>query len=76
MSEDDNFVMQARREKLAALEAAGIAPFAYGFNPTHDASSALRALPEGVEQGADILEDSVAIEVFAPVRDDYLSGRG
>jgi lysyl-tRNA synthetase class 2 len=43
--------MQARREKLAALEAAGIAPFAYGFDPTHDASSALRALPDGVDQG-------------------------
>ena len=31
---DINFVMKARREKLAALEAAGIAPFAYGFDPT------------------------------------------
>ena len=49
---DVNFVMKARREKLAALETAGIAPFAYGFDPTHDASSALRLLPEGVEQGA------------------------
>ena len=48
---DLNFVMKARREKLASLEAAGIAPFAYGFDPTHDTSSALRALPEGVEQG-------------------------
>jgi lysyl-tRNA synthetase class 2 len=48
---DLNFVMKARLEKLAALEAAGIAPFAYGFDPTHDTSSALRALPEGVEQG-------------------------
>ena len=48
---DLNFVMKARREKLAELEAAGIAPFAYGFDPTHDASSALRALPEGTEQG-------------------------
>jgi hypothetical protein len=25
-----------------------------------------------VEHGADILEDSVAIEVFSPVRDDYV----
>ena len=48
---DLNFVMKARREKLAALEAAGIAPFAYGFDPTHDTSAALRALPEGAEQG-------------------------
>jgi len=26
----------------------------------------------GVEHGADVLEDSVAIEVFSPVREDYL----
>lgn len=32
-------------------------------------------IPGGVEHGADILEDSVAIEVFSPVRDDYLPGR-
>ena len=28
-----------------------------------------------VEHGADILEDSVAIGVFSPVREDYLPGR-
>ena len=48
---DVNFVMKARREKLAALHAAGIAPFAYGFEPTHTTSAALRGLPEGAEQG-------------------------
>jgi quercetin dioxygenase-like cupin family protein len=32
-------------------------------------------IPGGVEHGAGILEDSVAIEVFSPVRDDYLPGR-
>ena len=32
-------------------------------------------IPGGVEHGADILEDSAAIEVFSPVRDDYLPGR-
>ena len=51
---DVNFVMKARREKLAALDAAGIAPFAYAFDPTHDAAAALRALPEGVEQGVTV----------------------
>jgi quercetin dioxygenase-like cupin family protein len=30
-------------------------------------------VPSGVEHGAEILEDSVAIEVFSPVREDYLS---
>jgi quercetin dioxygenase-like cupin family protein len=29
-------------------------------------------IPGRVEHRADILEDSVAIEVFSPVRDDYL----
>jgi quercetin dioxygenase-like cupin family protein len=29
-------------------------------------------IPSGVEHGAQILEDSVAIEVFSPVREDYL----
>jgi quercetin dioxygenase-like cupin family protein len=29
-------------------------------------------IPSAVEHGADILEDSVAIEVFSPVRKDYL----
>ncbi|MCX6923386.1 MAG: cupin domain-containing protein [Verrucomicrobia bacterium] len=29
-------------------------------------------IPGGVEHGAAILEDSVAIEVFSPVRDSYL----
>ncbi len=32
-------------------------------------------IPGGMEHGADILEDSVAVEVFAPVREDYLPGR-
>ncbi len=29
-------------------------------------------VPENVQHRADILEDSVAIEVFSPVREDYL----
>ncbi len=30
------------------------------------------SIPGGIEHAADILEDSIAIEVFCPVRDDYL----
>jgi len=35
-------------------------------------------IPGGVEHGADVLEDAVAVEVFSPLREDYLppSGRG
>ncbi|MCX5757089.1 MAG: cupin domain-containing protein, partial [Candidatus Hydrogenedentes bacterium] len=29
-------------------------------------------IPGGVEHGAEIFEDAVAIEIFSPVREDYL----
>lgn len=29
-------------------------------------------VPEGVEHGARVIEDCIAIEVFSPVREDYL----
>jgi quercetin dioxygenase-like cupin family protein len=34
------------------------------------------SIPGGVAHGAEVLEDAVAIEVFSPVREDYLPGRG
>lgn len=45
MSDDLNFVQRARREKLDALIARGVAPYAYRFDRTHDAASAVAALP-------------------------------
>jgi lysyl-tRNA synthetase, class II len=44
VTDDANFVLRARREKLAALEQQGISPFAYGFDRTHDAAGAVAAL--------------------------------
>ena len=38
MTEEINFVLQARREKLEALEAAGVTPYAYSFDRRHSAS--------------------------------------
>jgi lysyl-tRNA synthetase class 2 len=38
MSDELNYVLQARRDKIAALEALGIAPFAYGFERSHQAA--------------------------------------
>jgi quercetin dioxygenase-like cupin family protein len=32
-------------------------------------------IPMGVTHGADVIEDSVAVEVFSPVRQDYLPDR-
>ena len=49
MSEDLNFVMRARREKLDALAALGVAPFAYGFARTHSATEALAAAGDAEE---------------------------
>jgi lysyl-tRNA synthetase class 2 len=50
-SDELNFVQRARREKLDALVARGVAPFAYRFARTHTAAEAVAALPEGVEAG-------------------------
>ncbi|HEU5182967.1 MAG TPA: lysine--tRNA ligase [Gemmatimonadaceae bacterium] len=49
MSDELNFVMRARREKLEALAALGVAPFAYRFERTHEANEALAALGDGDE---------------------------
>ena len=49
MSDEANFLLKARREKLAAFEAQGIAPFAYHFDRTHDAHTAVTALGDDEE---------------------------
>ena len=54
MSDDLNFVLKARREKLDALRAAGVAPFAYSYPRDHTAAEALEAMPtqsSGEEEG-------------------------
>ncbi len=43
MSDELNFVMAARREKLAAARAAGMEPFAYSYARTHTAREAIAA---------------------------------
>ncbi len=49
MSDDLNFLMQARRDKLNRLRAAGIEPFAYAFDRTHTARDAIALLGDGDE---------------------------
>ncbi len=51
MSEELNFVLKARREKLAQLYELGVQPFAYSFDRTHDTAAALRLLPEHEPEG-------------------------
>jgi lysyl-tRNA synthetase class 2 len=49
VSDDLNFVMAARREKLEHLVRQGIAPFGYGFERTHSAADAVAALSDDAE---------------------------
>jgi lysyl-tRNA synthetase class 2 len=51
MTDELNFVQKARREKLDALVAAGVPPFAYGFDRTHETAAAVAALPDGADAG-------------------------
>jgi lysyl-tRNA synthetase class 2 len=46
MTDDLNFVLRARREKLEAIRAAGVEPFAYSYNREHTAAEALGLLPD------------------------------
>jgi lysyl-tRNA synthetase, class II len=51
VTEELNFLQKARREKLDALVARGIVPFAYSFDPSHRAGDAAMLLPEGTDTG-------------------------
>ncbi len=53
MSEALNFVLQARREKLEALEAAGVPPYAYTFDRKNSAAQAQALLGDAAE-GPDV----------------------
>ena len=54
MSDDLNFVLKARREKLAALESLGVAPYAYAFDPTHTTIDGLRLLSPAALDGPEV----------------------
>ncbi|HUO53017.1 MAG TPA: lysine--tRNA ligase [Gemmatimonadaceae bacterium] len=65
MSDEDlNFVLKARREKLDALRAQGIEPFAYRYERSHGAAEAVRA-GEGLADGAEGAAVRVAGRVVA-----------
>ena len=65
MSDELNFVQQARRDKLDALTSDGVPAFAYSFERTHqaaDAVAALRALdPNDAPVAGDALGDVVRV---------------
>ena len=55
MSDDLNFVLKARREKLDALREAGVEPFAYSYAREHTTAEALAEMPPqstGEEEGS------------------------
>lgn len=47
MTDDLNFVLKARRDKLDALRAAGVNPFSYSYAREQTAAQALELLPAG-----------------------------
>ncbi len=49
MSDELNFVLKARREKLDALRATGVNPFAYSYQRTHATVEAQALMPPKVE---------------------------
>jgi lysyl-tRNA synthetase class 2 len=49
--DDLSQVLKARREKLEALRARGIEPFAYNFDPTHHAAGVVTAFEEAETAG-------------------------
>ncbi len=53
MTDDLNFVLKARRDKLDALKSAGINPFAYSYDRDHSAAEALALLPPATEHGTE-----------------------
>ena len=59
MSDEANFVRRARREKLDALVARGVQPFAYAFDRTHAAADAVRLHP--ADQGGETEGDVVRV---------------
>ncbi|MFN2603534.1 MAG: lysine--tRNA ligase [Gemmatimonadaceae bacterium] len=62
MTDDTNFVLRARREKLEAIRAAGVEPFAYSFERKQTASEALASLPDAEHDGPQV---SVAGRIVA-----------
>jgi lysyl-tRNA synthetase class 2 len=63
VTEELNFVLKARRDKLDALTAAGVPAFAYGFDRSHLATEAVSAMPAP----SDATGDSAASEQLGPV---------
>jgi lysyl-tRNA synthetase, class II len=49
VTDDVNFVIKARREKLEALRAASVEPFAYSYDRTHSTPEAIAAMPAATE---------------------------
>ncbi|MGH7664870.1 MAG: lysine--tRNA ligase [Gemmatimonadaceae bacterium] len=53
MTEEPNFIRQARLDKLAALTARGVEPYAWRYERTHSAAAAL-TLPANAQEALDV----------------------
>ena len=64
--EELNHVLRARREKLAALEARGVVPFAYGYDRSHSTVEALDAFAALEREAAAAADAAAEAEGAAP----------
>jgi lysyl-tRNA synthetase class 2 len=67
LSEEQNQLLRARREKLAALHERGIEPFAYSFDRTHLAADAVRAFEAHESEARASQAGDGAAEIEGPV---------
>ena len=65
MTDDLNFVLKARREKLEALKAAGVNPFAYSYAREHTAAEAVALMPSSESHDAEGPHVAVAGRIVA-----------
>jgi lysyl-tRNA synthetase class 2 len=65
VSDDLNFVLKARREKLEALRAAAVEPFAYSYRTDRTAAEALASMPVAVGDHDEGPRVSVAGRIIA-----------
>jgi lysyl-tRNA synthetase class 2 len=65
VSDDLNFVLKARREKLDALRAANVEPFAYSYDRDRTAAEAIADMPGSLEDHAEGPRVSVAGRIVA-----------
>ncbi len=67
MTDDLNFVLKARREKLEALKSVSVPPFAYSYPRDRSAAQALADMPVATEGGGEGHDDGPVVSLAGRV---------